>query len=259
MSDKTLAEFATEILEDGVIDEAEVTKIRARVFEDGKIDRDEADFLFKLNDATSGKANHASWQALYVEALTSHVIDDDGSPGEVDDAEWAYLRGKIEGDGKIDANEIALLVNIADKAKGTTDEMQEFTLTALKTAILEDGVVDEAEVTQLRTTVFGTGGGNGTGVDRREADTVFAINDAVSGKANHASWQPFFVEAISKHVLEDDKSPGEIDNDEAAWLKKNIHGDGKVDDAEKALLANLRSSAAGTPPEELNFLYGMYL
>ena len=66
------------------------------------------------------------------------------------------------------------------------------TLQALKTEILKDGVVDAGEGTQLRTEVLADGV-----VDRAEADVLFEINDAVSGKANAPEWSKFFVSAIS--------------------------------------------------------------
>lgn len=128
------------------------------------------------------------------------------------------------------------------------------TLEQFAAALVDDGVIDEAEVGQIRTRLFDDGK-----IDREEADFLFKVNDAVSGNANHASWQGLFVEAISSHVLEDDTSPGEIDNDEAAYLKTRIHGDGKVDETEKALLKNLKEKATGETPTDLKFLFDMYL
>ena len=47
---KPLADLATEILEDGIIDAEEVKRLRRRIYEDDIIDREEADFLFELNE-----------------------------------------------------------------------------------------------------------------------------------------------------------------------------------------------------------------
>ena len=116
MSGNNLKQFAKDILEDGVIDEAEVSAIRAKIFDDGVIDQEEADFLFDLNDGTNVGDNHASWQALFVEAISSYVLDDESSPNEIDSDEGDWLLNRIEGDGVCDANEIALLKNIQKKA-----------------------------------------------------------------------------------------------------------------------------------------------
>lgn len=109
---KSLEVLKKEILEDGVIDANEVKEIEKVIYEDGKIDKEEADFLFELNDAVSGKDNHSSWQVLFVKALSSYVLDDDTSNGEIDEDEAKYLVKKIQGDGHIDANEKALLENL---------------------------------------------------------------------------------------------------------------------------------------------------
>lgn len=238
-----LNEFAAAIIEDGIVDAEEVKKIKERIYEDGIIDREEADFLFSINDATSGAQNDPGWQSLLVEALSDHVLKDEVSPDVLDEDEAAYLKSKTEADGKIDANELALLVNIVSNAKSAPDDFNAFVLSSLKTAVLEDGIIDEAEVQMISKVIYGTASGAGVGVDRAEADFIFDLNDATSGKDNHPSWNELFVEAITKHVLEDEISPGEVDEDEADWLLGRIEGDEQYDENEKALLANIKKNA----------------
>ncbi|MEI8048744.1 MAG: TerB family tellurite resistance protein [Bacteroidota bacterium] len=112
-----LSALKKSILADGIIDADEVKMLRKLIYEDGIVDRKEANFLFELNDAVSGKKNDASWKKFLIEAITSHVLDDDESPGVIDDKEAKWLISKIEGDGKIDEIEKALLLNIKKKAK----------------------------------------------------------------------------------------------------------------------------------------------
>lgn len=121
---KDLKSLAKEIIADGVIDAQEVNKIREVIYEDKVIDREEADFLFELNDATSGNKNHPSWKELFVEAISSYLLDDEKSPGEVDAEEAKWLVEKVEGDGKCDENEKALLLNIKKKAKSISKELE---------------------------------------------------------------------------------------------------------------------------------------
>lgn len=109
---KTLEQLKEEILADGVIDAAEVKEIETVIYADGTIDKEEADFLFDLNDAVSGKENDKSWEALFVKAISSFVLDDDDSNGEIDADEAKYLTDQIQGDGVIDATEKALLVSL---------------------------------------------------------------------------------------------------------------------------------------------------
>jgi hypothetical protein len=113
----TLSELKKSILADGVIDEAEVKQLREVLYADGIIDKEEADFLFDLNNAVSGRNNHPDWQVLFVEAITSYLLDDEQSPGEIDEKETQWLLANIQGDGQIDDTEKALLENLKAKAK----------------------------------------------------------------------------------------------------------------------------------------------
>ena len=240
---KPLKDLVEDIVADGVVDTAEVEGMRKRLYADGVIDREEADFLFAVNDAVSGHKNDSGWQKLFVEALTDHVLGDRTSPGEVDEQEAEYLIKKIESDNQVDAVELALLVNITAKAKATCTKFQEFVLKSLRDAILADGIIDADEVKMIKTVIYGSGSGEGTGVSRTEADFLFELNDAVSGKNNAPEWKNLFIEAISKHVLEDEESPGVVDDVEANYLMSKIQADGQVDEIERALIDNIRKKA----------------
>ena len=123
------------------------------------------------------------------------------------------------------------------------------TLNDLKVSILADGVIDEQEVKQLREVLYADGV-----IDKEEAEFLFELNDAVSGKENHASWATLFIDAITSFLLEDETSPGVVDEDEAAWLLSKILGDGKLDELEAALLKNLKIKAKKMPQSLLNIL-----
>lgn len=112
-----LEQLKKELLADGIIDFEEVKTIKAVIYEDGKIDKDEADFLFELNDAVSGKENAPEWKDLFVDAITAFVLEDEVSPNEIDEDEAEYLYNQIKGDGQVDDIERALLENIKAKAK----------------------------------------------------------------------------------------------------------------------------------------------
>ncbi len=109
-------------------------------------------------------------------------------------------------------------------------------LEKLRESILADGVIDSEEVDQIRTVLYEDGV-----IDRIEAEWLFGLNDAVSGKENCPGWADFFVEAISSHLLSDENSPGTIDPEEEKWLLTMIEKDGKCDEVEGALLRNLMS------------------
>jgi len=118
----TLEAVKAAVIADGVVDAEEVAMLRAVLFGSGgaagaEIDRSEADMLFDINDATTDNEGHdAGWIELFVEAISSHVLDDAESPNEIDEAEGDWLTGRIEGDDTYDAQEKALLANIKAKA-----------------------------------------------------------------------------------------------------------------------------------------------
>lgn len=116
------------------------------------------------------------------------------------------------------------------------------TLQELKADLLADGVIDAAEVAKLKEILYAD-----VSIDKEEANLLFEINDAVTGKENDPSWESFFIQAISEFLLEDEVSPGEIDSDEAEWLVEKIGADGQVDGLEKALLMNLQKEAKSFP------------
>ena len=112
----------------------------------------------------------------------------------------------------------------------------------LKKELLEDGVIDSAEVAKLKELLYEDGV-----IDKEEANFLFELNDAVSGKDNAPEWKTFFIQAICDFLLKDEVSPGEIDPDEEKWLLEKIENDGQVDDVEKELLVALKAQAKSFP------------
>jgi len=122
----TLKDLKESIIADGKIDADEVAQIKKVIYQDGCINATEADFLFDLNDICSGKDNDASWSVLFVDAICSYLLDDERSPGEIDKQEAEWLLSKIQGDGKLDANEQKLLTKLVSVAKLIPDNLREY-------------------------------------------------------------------------------------------------------------------------------------
>jgi len=83
--------------------------------------------------------------------------------------------------------------------------------------------------------------------DREKAEFLFELNDAVSGKFNHSTWEDIFVEAITAFLLEKESSPCKMSDEDSEWLLSKIRGDKQLDKAEKALLANVKQKATKLP------------
>jgi len=66
-------------LQPGVLGKAEVALVRKAIFAVGgegniTVSRAEADFLFDLNDAVADAPNHPSWQLLFRQGITNHLM-----------------------------------------------------------------------------------------------------------------------------------------------------------------------------------------
>jgi hypothetical protein len=111
-------------------------------------------------------------------------------------------------------------------------------LKKLKAEILADGRIDDGEVERLRGELYADGK-----IDRDEVEFLIALrNEAV---AACPAFEQLFFGALKSNVLED----GTIDAQEAAWLRRMLFADGKIDDREKQFLRELRREASQVSPE----------
>ena len=122
---KTLSEMKEDLLADGIIDANEAAELEATLYADGKIDEEEANFLFELNDAVSGKDNDPAWNRLFVKAICSYLLEDETSPGEIDDSEAEWLYAKICDDNQVDGLEKELLLALKSQAKCFPAKLEE--------------------------------------------------------------------------------------------------------------------------------------
>src|SRR5947209_12253892 len=111
-------------------------------------------------------------------------------------------------------------------------------LRALEEKILANGRVDTSELEILRRELYADGR-----IDRKEADFLVELHKRVQNKT--PAFEHFFYQAIKAHILED----GRIDTEEAAWLRRMVFADGKVDDQERKLLHELKGEAKHVSPE----------
>jgi hypothetical protein len=239
----SLSALAQKITQDGVVDGFEVQIIKELLYENRVIDRDEADFFFKVNDTVTGIKNDAFWGSLFVDALTDHFLNDTKSPRSIDGAGGQYILRKISKDGKVDDLELRLLVNIISKAKICAMELVDFAMEAMISRILRDGFIDDYEVEMVQKLVYGNGANDDEGVDRSKANFLFDLNDKAAGMPNSPAWKDLFVEAIGKHVLEDGISPGVVCEDVVNWLIERVSADCTFDENEKALLEFIKKNA----------------
>ena len=108
------------ILADGKIDDAEIKILRKHLYEDGKIDRKEVEFLIELRNLAQKKAGaepvNPKFETFFFKAISENVLED----GRIDGAEANWLRKMLFADGKIDAGEKRFMQNLKRSAKATS-------------------------------------------------------------------------------------------------------------------------------------------
>ena len=95
-----------------VITEEDVSKLRRRVLRFGFVTRAEAEALFEIDAAPSAKCE--AWTALFVEALTDHVVWQSRPTGVVSPEQAEWLLSRV--DRAQTVTRLALLVNILGEA-----------------------------------------------------------------------------------------------------------------------------------------------
>ena len=109
-------------------------------------------------------------------------------------------------------------------------------------AILADGVIDEAEVKILKKSLWADGV-----IDREEVKFLIELRNTAQKKATgdlHPAFERLFFSAIEQNVLAD----GKITAREANWLRTMLFADGKIDANEKKFLMKLKKSATAVSP-----------
>src|SRR5262245_51627086 len=111
-------------LADGVIDATEVKIIKKALWADGKIDKEEVEFLIELRNAAQKKAKarkgrlSPKFEKMFFDAVKQNVLTD----GRIDASEAGWMRKMLFADGKIDLNEKKFLAALKKSAKRTSPE-----------------------------------------------------------------------------------------------------------------------------------------
>jgi hypothetical protein len=105
--------------------------------------------------------------------------------------------------------------------------------------ILSDGIVEADEVEALREKLE-----QDWVVDHSEVELLFRVNHSLGGKAEDCpEWTAFFVDNVSRLLILDLDTPGEIDEAEGDWLAGLLDRYGAANVTEEALLSALQKSA----------------
>ncbi len=109
-----LLQLKREIFADGRITKEDVTRL-ANHFT-GEIKKEEADFIFDLKDNVVKDKAVPEFYAWFVEIITSYLLEDEDTPGEISDEEAKWLRAKITRKGEFDQADKKLIENLKEKS-----------------------------------------------------------------------------------------------------------------------------------------------
>ncbi|MEP4051805.1 MAG: hypothetical protein ABJN22_06145 [Litorimonas sp.] len=310
---------ATQLIADmkavNAMTDAQFLELRRAFGADMSIDAREADAIFELDKL---ETKPTGWADYFTLILTTYLVHQGQPQGYINDAMAAWLIARIDHDGVVETEtELRLLMNVLKVAEQPGERLEAYAINQVKEAVLSGrgrvshgtltpGVIGKAEVELLRRVFYSVGGDGGMGITRMEAEQIFELNDATSGRENDPEWQTFFVGAIANHLMmiaapekvdltemkrreawltngHGRRTPGEgrfeglsvsavldafkdvfglkkvdptggfsnldlpasqqsekITSDEANWLVRALHSDGKIDANERALLEFIR-------------------
>ena len=128
-----------------------------------------------------------------------------------------------------DWRRVTIATFLADGVKNLGEKLK-----ALKRELLEDDVLDDQEIrflTELRTNAYKRA--------KSKKETLDPAFDAM------------FFKLLYDQLMDD----GEIDKEEAGWLREVLFADGKIDAQEKAFLQKLKRAAKNKTSPEFEKLY----
>ncbi|WP_017670870.1 hypothetical protein [Blastomonas sp. AAP53] len=194
----------------------ETLALRRVVWPDGQITPQEAGILFELNRTST--APSAEWVDFFVEAITAYLVEQAEPRGYVSEGNAAWLMQAIDHDGRVDTlAELELLVKVIERAENVPDSLKFYALEQIRHAVLHGegptrcgnglapGTIGTAEVRLLRRVLYAAGGAAPAHINRAEAELLFDIKNATLHGQNAPEWQTLFVQALSLHLLTDQR------------------------------------------------------
>ncbi|HQS70983.1 MAG: hypothetical protein B7Y36_05360 [Novosphingobium sp. 28-62-57] len=203
--------LAAQAAEDSAISAQEILALRRAAWPDGKIDPEEAEAIFILNDQI--KEPTREWSDFFLEALVEFVVNGTDPRGHISSENARWLIERVSHDGKVDSlTELELLVRVLEKAYSAPDALRMFVLEQIEREVLtgegptrcggmlDPGSITAAECTLIRRTIFASGGDRPAGVSQSEAEMLFRLKDETLGANNAPAWERLFVQGVGNYL-----------------------------------------------------------
>lgn len=221
--------LAAQAAEDSAISAQEILALRRAAWPDGRIDPEEAEAIFILNDQIAQPTRE--WSDFFVEALAEFVVNGTEPRGHVSEGNARWLIERVSHDEQVDSlTELELMVRILEKALSAPEALRLFVLQQIEREVLTGegpmrdggelhrGAVSASECTLLRRTIFASGSDRPAAVSQREAEMLFRLKDATLGADNAPGWERLFVQGVGNYLQGRSGSP-QIDRERARELE----------------------------------------
>ena len=254
------ADIARQAAADGVICAEDVLALRKSGWEDGRMDRDEAEAIFATQRAVAEPTQE--WTDFFVEAIQTFVLNGSDPRGLASAEESQWLIDQIEKDGRVcPMTELTVVVRIIERAENVAETLKTYALGVLESCVLQgtgptrcggelsDSHVTEAEASLIRRVIFGSAGDRPAAVSRREAEMLFRIKDAVVGKDNAPEFKRLFVQGVGNYLMGFASAGSQISH------KRRLELDAFVAD-NKASIGGFMGRMASSAPNAFGVVFG---
>lgn len=190
----------------------DVLALRREVFEDGVVERCEAEALFAIDRSVKEKA--VEWSEFFIEAVTDYLVLAEAPEGYISEENANWLIRAISSDGIVDQIvEFEILMRCMEKAQSMPATLSAFALRQVQNAVVNgEGamakdrktakrVVTADDVKALRRVLYAYSSDGGLGISRSEAEVLFDINDQTVESENDPSWTELFSKAIAFSLM----------------------------------------------------------
>ena len=233
-----IGQLDRQIQASGRIEASHALQLRRMIYASGPITRQAAETLFRLDRACSNQ--DPAFAALFVEALTDYFVWQTEPKGYVNAEGAAFLLEQISSDGHVSRKtELELVLNIVHWARHAPEEVVTLVLNAVRESVLLSREtplganrprpsIGAGDVAILRKALHAPAGDGSLLVTRREAELLFALNEATEAGSNDPEWTDFFVRAIANHLMNPSDAPVTPTRDEAQRRERWLNERGSI-------------------------------
>lgn len=119
-----LEQIKQNILANGSITLGDIPDLRKIIYKDGRVSREEADFLFDLRGGLLNFGNLKEWDEFFIQAICDHMLDTPASYNTIESEKVVWLIDRIGEDKYIDEVEQELLHRLSIKVKHLPSDLK---------------------------------------------------------------------------------------------------------------------------------------